>query len=50
MSVIAAFGFLNRWNDTIATGLESDPLELGAEVLGAQGWTGGKHVATAEES
>lgn len=41
--VIALYGFLNRWNDTIATELESDPLRFGRERLAARGWEPGKH-------
>jgi uncharacterized peroxidase-related enzyme len=44
MGVIAYFGFLNRWNDTMATDLESRPLEIGETQLKAGGWTPGKHV------
>jgi uncharacterized peroxidase-related enzyme len=44
MGVIAAFGFLNRWNDTMATGLEAEPAEFAQQVLGAGGWDGRKHL------
>jgi hypothetical protein len=30
VAVIALFGFLNRWNDTIKTGLEELPAGSGA--------------------
>jgi uncharacterized peroxidase-related enzyme len=30
ISVIALYGFLNRWNDTLATELEAPPLSFGA--------------------
>ena len=42
-AVIAAFGFLNRWNDTLATPLEDSPLAFAQASLGASGWTAGKH-------
>lgn len=42
--VIALFGFMNRWNDTMATPLEEEPVEVGEKHLAKQGWTGGKHV------
>ena len=43
-AVIATFGFLNRWNDTMATELEDEPRTFGAEHLAAHGWEPGKHV------
>jgi uncharacterized peroxidase-related enzyme len=44
VSVIALFGYLNRWNDTMATTLEQSPLAFGEHSLGATGWQAGKHV------
>lgn len=41
--VIALFGYLNRWNDSFATQLESDSAEFAGRVLGPSGWTIGKH-------
>jgi uncharacterized peroxidase-related enzyme len=41
--VIALFGFLNRWNDTLATPLENVPLAFAATQLASQGWQPGKH-------
>ncbi len=41
--VIALFGFLNRFNDTMATELESSPLEAGRRFLEERGWSVGKH-------
>jgi uncharacterized peroxidase-related enzyme len=43
VAVIALFGFLNRFNDTMATELESSPLEAGQRFLAQKGWTVGKH-------
>jgi uncharacterized peroxidase-related enzyme len=43
VGVISMFGFLNRWNDTMATPLEDEPLEFAEEHLSAQGWDAGKH-------
>lgn len=43
VAVIALFGFLNRWNDTLATELESSPLGFGRDHLAAAGWSAGKH-------
>jgi len=45
MSVIAYFGFLNRWNDTFATELESSPLGFAQCILSGTGWSAGKHAA-----
>jgi len=44
LGVIALFGYLNRWNDSMGTSLEDPAKDSGAQFLGAQGWTGGKHV------
>jgi len=41
--VVALFGFLNRWNDTMATPLEEEPIEVGAKHLARTGWSVGKH-------
>ena len=43
VGVIAMFGFLNRWNDTLATPLEDEPIEIGEKFLAAHGWSPGKH-------
>ena len=45
VAVIALFGFLNRFNDTMATELESSPIEAGKRYLAERGWTVGKHTA-----
>jgi len=45
LGVVAMFGFLNRWNDSLATPLEPVPTELAARAIGAQGWVPGKHAA-----
>jgi len=44
VGVIAYFGFLNRWNDTLATELEVSPLEFAEKALSAGGWKAGKHA------
>jgi len=44
VSVIALFGWLNRWNDTLATQLEDHPLEFARKHLAANGWTPGVHA------
>jgi len=43
LGVIALFGYLNRWNDSMATSLEEGGLESGREWLAAHGWESGKH-------
>ena len=45
VGVIATFGFLNRWNDTMGTPLEDEPLAIGEKFLARSGWTPGKHRA-----
>lgn len=45
VAVISLFGFLNRWNDTLATPLEPEPLELAEKLLSERGWEAGKHAA-----
>ena len=42
---ISVFGFLNRWNDTMATELESLPTQYGNDHLAKSGWEAGKHSA-----
>ena len=44
LGVVAMFGFLNRWNDTMATPLEPVPTRVAAQAVGTQGWTPGKHA------
>jgi uncharacterized peroxidase-related enzyme len=44
LAVVALFGFLNRWNDSMGTPLEAPALETARHYLAAHGWTGGKHV------
>ena len=43
LAEVALMGFLNRWNDSMGTVLESDPGKLGEDLLAASGWTPGKH-------
>lgn len=44
VAVMANFGFLNRWNDTMATELERSPLAWAHEQLSTHGWSAGKHA------
>ena len=43
MGVIALFGFLNRWNDSMGTTLELGAAAAGATYLAGRGWELGKH-------
>jgi|TARA_B110000908_G_scaffold140374_1_gene167491 uncharacterized peroxidase-related enzyme len=43
VAVISLFGFLNRWNDTMATTLETAPKNFATDQLSSQGWVAGKH-------
>lgn len=40
---IALFGYLNRWNDTMATELEELPSNVAVRTIGPVGWRPGKH-------
>jgi len=44
LGAVCLYGFLNRWNDSMATDLEDSPRTMGERVLAQGGWTGGKHV------
>ena len=44
LGVIALFGYLNRWNDSMGTELEKDAIESGEKLLKQSGWTPGKHA------
>jgi len=43
LGVIALFGYLNRWNDSMGTQLEEPAAEDGNKYLRKKGWTRGKH-------
>ncbi|MEE9371841.1 MAG: carboxymuconolactone decarboxylase family protein [Saprospiraceae bacterium] len=43
LGVIALFGYLNRWNDSMGTQLEEQAAEDGKKLLGSKGWNRGKH-------
>lgn len=45
LAAVCLYGFLNRWNDSMATDLEDGPRRLGERVLEPGGWDGGRHVA-----
>lgn len=44
LGVIALFGFLNRWNDSMGTTLEPIGISAGERNLASRGWARGKHV------
>ncbi|MCG8698423.1 MAG: carboxymuconolactone decarboxylase family protein [Bacteroidales bacterium] len=41
--VIALFGYLNRWNDSMGTQIEKGAAESGEKLLAKDNWTPGKH-------
>ncbi|MFH1277967.1 MAG: carboxymuconolactone decarboxylase family protein [Candidatus Eisenbacteria bacterium] len=43
LGVVALFGYLNRWNDSMATTLEEGAEESGRQWLIGSGWEKGKH-------
>lgn len=43
MGVVALFGYLNRWNDSMGSALEDLPIQAGEKYLGNVGWHVGKH-------
>ena len=44
MAVVAMYGFLNRWNDTMSTKLETPSRMAADAALGGAGWEPGRHV------
>lgn len=45
VATVALFGYLNRWNDTMATDLEERPRRVAERTVGSAGWEPGKHGA-----
>jgi uncharacterized peroxidase-related enzyme len=43
VATISLMGWLNRWNDTMATELEEVPLAFASQALTQHGWEAGKH-------
>ncbi|MEZ4983763.1 MAG: carboxymuconolactone decarboxylase family protein [Saprospiraceae bacterium] len=43
MGVIALFGYLNRWNDSMATRIEEPAVDSARQYIGKHGWETGKH-------
>ena len=44
-ALVAYFGFMNRFNDTMATPLEDEPAAVAEKHIAAHGWSIGKHKA-----
>ncbi len=44
LAAVSLYGFLNRWNDSLATPLEESSAAVAEAALGDKGWTRGKHV------
>ncbi len=44
LGVIALFGFLNRWNDSMGTEIEPGAIESGEKILKNINWNPGKHT------
>lgn len=44
LGVISLFGYLNRWNDSMGTTMESGAVDAGNRLLKASDWSRGKHV------
>ncbi len=43
LGVISLFGYLNRWNDSMATRIEDGAVDSGEKWLAGHGWTGDRH-------
>ncbi|MCB2208227.1 MAG: carboxymuconolactone decarboxylase family protein [Bacteroidetes bacterium] len=44
LGVIALFGYLNRWNDSMGTEMEPGAIESGKKYLAKKDWNVGKHA------
>ncbi|WMN59693.1 carboxymuconolactone decarboxylase family protein [Pseudoalteromonas xiamenensis] len=44
LGVISLFGYLNRWNDSMATTLETGAIDAGKTLLTTSDWQVGKHT------
>ena len=49
LAVIAVGGYLNRWNDTIATVTDQESIDFAERVLKPIGWDAGKHQGESKE-
>jgi uncharacterized peroxidase-related enzyme len=46
LGVVCMFGVFNRWNDSMATPLEAEPIARAGALLGDAGWNVGKHTSS----
>ena len=46
LAVVSWYGFLNRWNDSLATELEEIAFDKASETLTDTSWDAGKHRPT----
>ena len=46
LGVVCMFGVFNRWNDSMATPLETEPIAKAGALLGDKGWNAGKHATS----
>jgi hypothetical protein len=44
LGVVCWYGFLNRWNDSLATELEDVAFEKASQTLKGTDWSAGKHT------
>ena len=44
LAVVSLFGYLNRWNDSMATSIENGATESAEKYLVKSGWNKGKHT------
>ncbi len=44
LAAVSLYGFLNRWNDSLATPLEASSAAIAEEAIGDKGWSRGKHA------
>jgi len=44
LGVVSLFGYLNRWNDSMGTTMESGAVDAGERLLSKSTWTRGKHL------
>jgi hypothetical protein len=44
LAAVSLYGFLNRFNDSLATPLEEGSAAFAEETIGEKGWTRGKHA------
>ncbi|WDE00264.1 carboxymuconolactone decarboxylase family protein [Thalassomonas actiniarum] len=44
LGVIALFGYLNRWNDSMGTTMEAGAVDAGERLLANSSWSRGKHI------